>query len=471
MSGRTGFDCLITAGFNLSPKPLALEIHSVISFLWLKFSFPLLAADVQGSTLLFALLFALLLLTFTIAGAEVAIFSLNSKDINVLKTRQHQHPAAKKIIGFLEEPKEVFASLLIASIFINISIIVLANFLISRFIDFGNTHFAIEILSKVLMIAFVLVFFGEILPKVWASQNNLRFAYASSMVVEGVHLLLRRFSKWMVSLAVTIGKKVGANKSEALSMQELDEAIDIKTDDEASPEEKSIMKSIVKFGGISVKQIMRSRLEVNGVDHNSSFTAVMRKVQDLHYSRLPVYKGSLDEVLGILNTKDLMPYLQQNDDFDWRPLMRQPYFVPESKLIVDLLRDFQTRHVHFAIVVDEFGGTSGIVTMEDVMEEVIGDIRDEFDEEESRNRKLDENNYVFEGKTMIHDMCKTMRLPMDAFDKVRGESESVGGLVLELAGEFPAVNTVIRSGHFSFSVLETDKNRIQLVKITVDPES
>jgi putative hemolysin len=412
------------------------------------------------------LLGGLLLLTFIISGAEVALFSLNSKDINVLKTKQHT--AAKKIINFLEEPKEVFASLLIASIFINISIIILANFLIERFVTLGQIHFAIELLLKVLVIAFVLVFFGEILPKVSATQNNLRFAYASAVVVEGVHLLLRRISKWVVSLADEIGRRVGANRSEAVSIQELDEAIDIKTDEEASPEEKSIMKSIVKFGSISVKQIMRSRLEVNGISYSAGFGEVVRKVQELHYSRLPVYKGSLDEVAGILNTKDLVPYLHETDEFDWRPLMRQPYFVPESKLIADLLRDFQTKHVHFAVVVDEFGGTSGIVTLEDVMEEVIGDIRDEFDEEESRNRKLDDQNFVFEGKTMIHDMCKAMRIPMDTFDKVRGESESVGGLVLELAGEFPAVNDIITTGNFHFTVMEADKNRIQLVKVTID---
>lgn len=216
---------------------------------------------------------------------------------------------------------------------------------------------------------------------------------------------------------------------------------------------------------------MRSRLEVNGVDHRSSFADVTKKVQDLHYSRLPVYRGSLDEVVGILNTKDLISHLHESDGFDWRQLMRQPFFVPESKLIADLLRDFQAKHVHFAVVVDEFGGTSGIVTLEDVMEEVIGDIRDEFDEEESRNRKLDDKNYLFEGKTMIHDMCKTMRLPMDTFDKVKGDSESVGGLVLELAGEFPKINDVIVSGKFNFEVLEADKNRIQLVKISLNHES
>ncbi len=313
-----------------------------------------------------------------------------------------------------------------------------------------------------------MIFAGQILPKVWATQNNLRFAYGSAVVVEGVHLLFRRISKWVVSLADGIGKRVGANKSEAVNIQELDEAIDIKTEEEASLEEKNIMKGIVKFGTISVKQIMRSRLEVNGLNYNTSFTDLVQKVESLHYSRLPVYKGSLDEVIGIINTKDLIPFLQEGNGFDWQPLMRQPYFVPESKLITDLLRDFQIKRVHFAVVVDEFGGTSGIVTMEDIMEEVIGDIRDEFDEEESHNSKLDDNNYVFEGKTMIHDMCKTMQLPMDTFDKVKGESESVGGLLLELAGEFPRVNDIITSGDFDFTVLESDNHRLKLIKATIN---
>lgn len=442
-----------------------MEIHSAIQFFYNKLSFVFLAANAQGTTLLVVLLLALLLLAYIISGAEVAIFSLNDKDINMLKTKQH--PAAKRIINFLEEPKEVFASLLIASIFVNISIIVLANFLINQFVSFTDIHFIVEILAKVLLITFVLVFFGEILPKVWATQNNLRFAYDWAIVVEAVHLVLRRISKWVVSLADGIGKRMGANRSEAINLQELDEVIDIKTDEEASPEEKNIMKGIVKFGTISVKQIMRSRLEVNGINYNASFAELTRKVEDLHYSRLPVYKGSMDEVAGIINTKDLVPHIHEADNFDWRSLMRQPYFVPESKLISDLLRDFQSKRIHFAVVVDEFGGTSGIVTMEDIMEEVIGDIRDEFDEEESHNQKLDDNNFIFEGKTMIHDICKAMQLPMDTFDKVKGESESIGGLVLELAGEFPKVNDVINSGDFNFTVIEADKNRVRLVKVTI----
>ncbi len=441
-----------------------MEAHSVSYYLNNNLLFTLLVTT-QGTTLLVILLLVLLLLSFTLSGAEVAIFSLNKRDINMLKTKQH--PAARRIINFLDEPKEVFASLLISSIFINISIIILANYLIDAFIVLKNPGSAIIILTKALAITFVLVFFGKILPKIWATQNNLRFAYGSAIIVEGIHLFLRRISKWVVSVADRIGRKTGANKSEAISMQELNKAIDIKTDEEASPEEKNIMKGIVKFGGIAVKQVMRSRLEVNGINYQASFSGVVEKIKELNHSRLPVYKESMDEVVGIINTKDITPYLHEPDNFDWKPLMRQPYFVPESKLIADLLLDFQSRRTHFAVVVDEFGGTSGIVTMEDIMEEVIGEIRGEFDKEENRDQQLDERNFLFEGKTMIHDMCKTMKLPMDTFDSVRGESESVGGLVLELNGEFPSVNDIITSGDFQFTVIETDNKRLLLIKVTL----
>ncbi len=441
-----------------------MEAHSVSYYLNSNLSFTLLATT-QGTTLLVFLLVILLLLSFTISGAEVAIFSLNKRDINMLKTKQH--PAARRIINFLDEPKEVFASLLISSIFINISIIILANYLIDQFIVLKNPGSALIILTKAVAITFILVFFGRILPKIWATQNNLRFAYGSAIIVEGIHLFLRRISKWIVNVADRIGRKTGANKSEAISMQELNKAIDIKTDEEASPEEKNIMKGIVKFGGIAVKQVMRSRLEVNGINHQASFLSVLDKIKELNHSRLPVYKESMDEVVGIINAKDITPYINEPDSFDWKPLMRQPYFVPESKLIADLLLDFQSRRTHFAVVVDEFGGTSGIVTMEDIMEEVIGEIRGEFDKEENRDQQLDEKNFVFEGKTMIHDMCKIMKLPMDTFDRVRGESESVGGLVLELNGEFPSVDDIITTGDFQFTVLETDNKRLLLIKVTL----
>ncbi len=442
-----------------------MESHSVLISIFNNISYYFLAINTQGTTFLAVSLGVLLLLTFTISGAEVALFSLNNKDVNMLKTKQHS--SAKRIVTLLEESKEVYASLLIAGTFVNISIIILANYLLTQLISFGKMGTIVEVLVKVITIAFVLIFFGKILPKVWATQHNLRFAYGSSFIVEALHLLLRRISKWIVSLADGIGKRVGAERTDAMSMQELDEAIDIKTDEEASLEEKNIMKGIVKFGNISVKQVMKSRLDVSGVDYNSSFGDLIKSVEELHYSRLPVYKGSLDEVAGIINTKDLIAHLSEADDYDWHSLMRQPYFVPEPKLIEDLLKDFQQKRIHFAIVVDEFGGTSGIVTMEDILEEVIGEIKDEFDEEESGNRKIDDDNFIFEGKTMIHDMCKIMHLPRDTFDKVRGESESLAGLVLELAGEFPVVNSITPSGDFEFTVLQADNNRIQQVKVSI----
>jgi putative hemolysin len=434
------------------------------------FLFILLSATPQGTTFLIIALLGLLLLSFVVSGAEVALFSLNSKDVNMLKTKQHA--AAKRITDLLEEPKEVYTSLLIAGTFMNICIIVMANFLFNQYLPYGKIKvagngfdFIIEIITRVVIIAFIIVFFGKILPKVWATQNNLRFAYGSAFIIEALHLLLRRISRWMVSVADGLGQRLGANRIQTSGIQELDKS------DEITTEEKNILLGIEKFGNISVKQIMRSRLDVSGIDYNLPMTDLIKKIEELHYSRLPVYKNNLDEVVGILNTKDILPYLNESSEFDWHPLLRQPYFVPESKLIEDLLKDFQGKRIHFAIVVDEFGGTSGIVTLEDILEEIIGDIKDEFDEEEIGNRKLDDLNYVFVGKTMIHDMCRVMKLPPDTFDRVREDSESIGGLVLELAGEFPKVNDVVNCGDFDFTVLEVDKNRILLVKVTIKNQS
>lgn len=430
------------------------------------FSYTLLAVTPQGTTFLVIVLLALLLLSFVVSGAEVALFSLTNKDVNMLKTKQHA--AAKRITDLLDEPKEVYTSLLIAGTFMNICIIILSNYLFNQYFPYGNIKlvnsrfdFIIELIVRVVTIAFIVVFFGKILPKVWATQNNLRFAYGSAFVIEALHLFLRRISRWMVSVADGLGHRLGANRIQTSGIQELGKS------DEITVEEKNILLGIEKFGNISVKQIMRSRLDVNGIEYNISFNELIKKIEELHYSRLPVYKNNLDEVIGILNTKDFIPHLNEPADFNWHSLMRQPYFVPESKLIEDLLRDFQSKHIHFAVVVDEFGGTSGIVTLEDILEEIIGDIKDEFDEEETGNRKLDDLNYVFVGKTMIHDMCRTMNLQQDTFDRVKGDSESLAGLVLELAGEFPKVNDVINSGDFDFTVLEIDKNRILQVKVTI----
>jgi gliding motility-associated protein GldE len=428
----------------------------------------LLFANPQGTVLNIVLLLVLLLLSFITSGAEVALFSLQSKDVNMLKTKQHA--AARRITTLLDERKAVYTSLLIAGTFFNISIIILSNFLLSPLLDFGTVHvlFPIDLglLLKIIIIAFIIVLFGKILPKVWATQNNLRFAYSTSAVVEGIHLLLRRISLRMVAIADNISQHSGVNEMQTKSMRELDEAIEI-NNDETSDEEKNILKGIVKFGTITVKQIMRFRLDVNGIEYNTSFPDLLKKVEELHYSRLPVYKKNLDEIAGILNTKDLLPYVNEKES-DWHALIRPAHFVPESKLLKDLLKEFQTRRVHFAVVVDEFGGTSGIVTMEDILEEIIGDIRDEFDEDESSVKKLNDNNYIVDAKILLHDMCRAMDLPVETFDEVRGESDSLGGLVLEIAGEFPQVNSIIKAGDFDFTILESNKNRINTVKVTIN---
>lgn len=427
-----------------------------------------LAVNPQSTVFLVVFLFILLLLSFITSGAEVALFSLQSKDINVLKTKQHA--AARRITTLLEERKAVYTSLLIAGGLFNISIIILANFFLTQVLHFGVIKIFIpldiDMLIKIVAIAFVLVFFGKMLPKVWAAQNTLRFAYSVSSVVEALHLLLRRISLRMVAIADQISETSGANESEATSMKELDDAIEV-NNEATSIEEKNILKGIVKFSNITVKQVMKFRLDVNGIDFDTPFRYLIKNVEELHYSRLPVYKGSLDETVGILNTKDLLPYINETD-FDWHGLIRPTLFVPESKLISDLLKEFQAKRIHFAIVVDEFGGASGIVTMEDILEEIIGDIRDEFDEEESAVRKIDDKTYIVDAKIMLYDLCRAMRLPIDTFDAVKGESDSLGGLVLELAGKFPSVNETVNTGDFDFTVLEIEKNRIKTVKVFIN---
>src|SRR6478672_10842818 len=330
-----------------------------------------LAVTPQSTVFLVVFLFMLLLMSFISSGAEVALFSLQNRDLNMLKTKQHA--AARRITNLLEERKAVYTSLLIAGGVFNISIIILANFLLSSVLHIGTINLFlpvnIDMLIKIIIIAFVIVFIGKMLPKVWATQNTLRFAYSTSAVVEALHLLLRRISLRMVAIADQISATSGANESEAASMKELDDAIEI-NNVQTSIEEKNILKGIVKFSNITVKQIMKFRLDVNGIDYNTSLADLIRKVEDLHYSRLPVYKNNLDEIVGMLNTKDLMPFLNETS-YDWHNLIRPTLFVPESKLIKDLLKEFQTKRIHFAVVVDEFGGTSGIVTMEDILEEII----------------------------------------------------------------------------------------------------
>lgn len=418
----------------------------------------------QGTTVLIVLLLVLLVFSFIMSGAEVAFFSLTYKDINLLKTKQQ--PAYKKVIDLLDEPKTLLGSLLIANSFVNIGIIIISNLLIDDLIKFGSTLVWVDFLIKVVIVTSLLVLFGEVMPKVLATQNNIRFAKDVAPIVEFISYLCNRMSNWLVKYSDVIEKQLTNKKSSAYNNEEMSHAIDITYPEE---NEKNILKGILKFSNTSVKQIMKTRLDVHGIEDTTSFEELMKLVGDLHYSRLPVYKEDLDEVVGMIHSKDLIPYIEHGADFDWHVLMRQPYFVHEQKMIEDLLKEFQSKHIHFAVVVDEFGGTSGIVTLEDILEEVIGEITDEFDEEDATHKKLDDNNYIFEGRTMVNDVCKYMKLPLDTFDMVKGEADSLAGLVLEIAGEIPYISQVVSCGDFEFTVLEVERNRINKIKITIKP--
>ena len=415
----------------------------------------------QATTILAIIILFLLLLSFVISGSQVAFFSLTYKDINILKTKQDT--SWRRIVSLLEEPKTLLASLLIANSIINIAIIILANFLIDEMVLLKQGFWLVEFLIKVILIAFVMILFGEVMPRIWATQNNLQFAYYTSGIIELVHLLFRRVSSWAVHQSEGLERLFGKKKQGFIIEQQIDQSVR----SDGSEEERNILKGIAKFGSITVRQIMRARFEVCGAAFNLSFAGLKQRIDELHYSRLPVYKSSLDELAGTVHSRDLIAYLAEPDDFDWHSLLRPIYFVHEHKLIEHLLQEFQQKKIHFAVVVDEFGGTSGIVTLEDILEEVIGDIRDEFDEEETIHRRQDDGSYIFEGRTMLHDACKAMNIAADTFDKVKGDSDSVAGLILELSGDIPKVNDIIRSGDFEFTILDANSSRIKKVKVTI----
>ncbi|HXB08160.1 MAG TPA: gliding motility-associated protein GldE [Puia sp.] len=428
----------------------------------------LLLINPQATTILAIVILLLLLLSFVLSGSEVAFFSLTYKDINILKTKQDV--SWKRIVTLLEEPKTLLASLLIANSIINIAIIILANFLIDEMVLLKQNFWLFEFLIKVILISFVMFLFGEVMPKIWATQNNLQFAYYTSVIVELVSLLFRRVGVWAVHQSERLERFFGSKKP-GQELEQLGYQIDQSVRNETSEEERNILKGIVKFGSITVRQVMRARLDVCGVSYDLSFAALKQKIEELHYSRLPVYKSSLDELAGTIQSRDLIAALGEPDNFDWHPFIRPIYFVHEHKLIEDLLQEFQQKKIHFAVVVDEFGGTSGIVTLEDILEEVIGDIRDEFDEDEPDNRREDDGSYVFEGRTMLHDVCKALNIAVDTFDKVKGESDSLGGLILELCGDIPKINDVIPCGDFEFTILDADSSRIKKVKVAIRMQS
>jgi putative hemolysin len=422
----------------------------------------------QSLSLLIVLLVGLFFLSFIASGARLAFFALKNKDINLLKLKADE--ASLRIISMLGHPRLLSGILLTAQIIFNISIAIIINYLIDALSGFTHPIPFLEIAIKIIIISSIILLFCEMLPKVWAHHHRLSFLYFASWWVETIIVPVFKPSvSWISEITEKFEQKRNKKNNTNFSDEELDNAIDRMTEEEASIEEKQILKGIQKFSNITVKQVMRSRLDVNGIEWSLSFSELIRLVTEVNYSRYPVYKGNLDEIAGILHTKDLLPHIDEDHDFNWRQLIHSALFVPEQKLIEDLLREFQQKRTHIAVVVDEFGGTSGIVTMEDILEEIIGEIKDEFDEEETLNKKIDDYNYLFEGRTMIHEVCRIMNLPSGTFDHVKGQSESLAGLILEIAEKLPKLNEVIESGDYSFTVLDVGENRIQKVKITIRP--
>lgn len=422
------------------------------------------AFSAPNATIFIVVILLLLLMTAIIAGAETAYFSLTAKDINYLKTKDK--PSAHQVVQLLDQPKMLLANIVVSNNFINIAIVITTNVLVAQLLTAANP--IVFFLVQVVVVTFLLVLFGEVLPKVYATQNNLRMALFAAPFLKILSGIFNPVSRLLVGSTNYIESRMGAKMSSNISSEDFEHAIELTVGHTATKEEVNIFKGILKFGNITARQIMRTRLDVSGLDYDMTFAEVQRFCVEVGYSRLPVYKENLDKIAGVIHTKDFLPYYDQ-EDFDWHTLIRSAFFVHESKLIEDLLKEFQHKRIHLAVVVDEFGGTSGIVTLEDIMEEIIGDIKDEFDEDDLNYKKIDDHNFVFEGKTLINDVCRILGEPSDTFDSIRGESDSLAGLILEISGKFPVVNETISYKQYSFTVLAIEKMRLQRIKLTIAP--
>jgi putative hemolysin len=426
--------------------------------------------NLAANMVLIVIIGIMLIFTAIVAGSEVAFFSLNAKDINFLKSKNEG--ANLTIIQLLEKPKKLLATLLIANSFLSIGIIISTGLVLEPLLDmllisipaYGGLIFNI---IQIVVVTFLLVLFGEVLPKVYATQNNLRMSLFCAPIINILNKFFTPFSNFLVRSSALIEKNISTKPSD-ISDQDMENAIQLTVGHSATEEELNLIKGTLNFRDIAVKQIMKPRLDVSGIDFNCSFSEMQIAVLDCGYSRIPVYEGTLDTVKGVIHTKDLLPYISQPLK-DWHSLIRPAYFIHESKLIEDLLFEFKKRRIHLAVVVDEFGGTSGIATLEDIMEEIIGEIRDEFDEDETDIKKINDYTYSCDGKTLINDMCRVMDEQVEIFDKARGESDTLGGLWMELSGKFPIIGETVSFQKYSFMVQELEKNRIKKIKVMIEP--
>lgn len=430
-----------------------------------------------GTLLGVLVLLILLAVSALISGSEVAFFSLDPKQLKQLKDSKNKRD--QSIIELFNNSRELLATILISNNFVNVAIILLSTLISERFFTFSDIEFGTfvfsaavqEILINLVAITFMILMAGEVVPKVYASKYPIQLA---RIMTTPLKILKTIFTKtFLVPLLVKstgfIDKKI-KKKTKNLSVEEIPHALEIINDQSIEKEEEKILKGIVKFGNTDVKQIMTPRVDVSAVESDLKFNELIDKIVDSGYSRIPVYEESFDNIKGILYIKDLLPYINNEDNFNWTTLIREAIYVPENKKIDDLLEEFQEKKIHLAIVVDEYGGSSGIVSLEDVIEEIVGDISDEFDTEDIVYSKLDENNFVFEGKTPLNDMYRVLNIDGEVFENSKGESDSLAGFVLELFGKIPQKNEKVKFYNYTFTVEAADRRRIKQVKVTISKE-
>ena len=404
----------------------------------------------------------LLLVSGFASGSEIAIFSLSPADLSELDEEKSQTDIDIKRLH--DDSERTLATILITNNLVNVTIIMLFGYFFAHAIDFGGAWW-LEFLCMTVLLTFLLLLFGEIMPKVYCAQHALSFCRTA---VGGL-LFFRRLFYPFASIVMSSGRlteRVVQKESHMLSVDDLEQALEL-TDKEAIKDEQRMLEGIVRFGDETAKEIMTSRQDVVDLDFKSTFQEVMQCVVENNYSRIPVYQDNSDNVRGILYIKDLLPHLSKGNNFRWQSLIRPPYFVPETKKIDDLLREFQENKVHIAIVVDEFGGTSGIVTLEDILEEIVGEINDEYDEDEKSYQRLNSNTFVFEGKTLLSDFYKILKLDDDIFEEVEGDADTIAGLLLEIKGDFPKMHEKIVYKQFTFEILYMEERRISKVKVTI----
>lgn len=411
--------------------------------------------------------FILLILSALISGSEVAFFSLGPQDISELELSKDKNDV--RIVELLAKPKRLLATILISNNFINVAIVLISTFLMNNIINLSGASELQQFLIQVVCVTFIILLIGEVIPKVYASTYSLSLARFMAFPLTFLNKFLAPLSKPLAASTIFIDKKI-KRKGSAFSADELDQALELTYDNnETSTEEKKILKGIVKFGNTDVTQIMTARVDVKAVSVAITYEELIETILESGYSRIPVYKETFDQVVGILYIKDLLPYLHTKKE-NWQELIRSPFFVPENKKIDDLLKEFQEKKIHLAIVVDEYGGASGIVSLEDVIEEIVGDISDEFDDEDILYSKLDENNFIFEGKTPLIDLYRVLEIEGDEFEKEKGEAETLAGFLLEKSGKILKKNERLHFSNYLFVVEAADKRKIKRVKITIQPK-